>query len=219
MCPCPKGHAGIQFQHDVICFRLVRLPGRFDHNMPAHAGHMEILLPFIGPVFLADMTEQRGTKPKAADAFFHRIQLCFNFLQPCRQFFVLRIVGSNRHYRQIRLRRQWVAQLKRQGLPQRFIKNGIFNSYAVPGARLPQYLRRCLFRLVIDFNAYLQPLFHNALPFILPKLNGLQFSSFAFLLQQKNMNCIINPNYPFHIKSPSLPPALPSPYAKCAAPG
>lgn len=54
-----KGHAWVNFNNKVVSLSVVFFPRRLNNKVFADMGYMEILLPFVCPILLAQRTEQR----------------------------------------------------------------------------------------------------------------------------------------------------------------
>lgn len=66
-----KGHTGIKFDDFFFRRRGLAFPIGFDDNLTADLRRMEILLPFIGPIFFTHLTEAELTYLEAANSLFY----------------------------------------------------------------------------------------------------------------------------------------------------
>ena len=72
MCPGPEGHAGVDFNHDVVGPGIVIAPGGLDHDARADLLRPEERLPGLGPVLLvhlpvADAVDETEVVPHPGD--------------------------------------------------------------------------------------------------------------------------------------------------------
>ena len=89
-----KGHAGVNFNNKVIILGLVFFPRRLNNKVFADMGYMEILLPFVCPILLAQCTEQRiAENAFLLDTLFNGFNLARDKLQTFGKFFIVRVIS------------------------------------------------------------------------------------------------------------------------------